>query len=104
MESIGQLYRVKPGMAEEYARRHAETPEALNALLRDGGVRRFAIYLSGEDVFAHVDVDDYPALVARYNRDPVALAWEKEMEALIEYPDVDADTGWPTPLRLVWAL
>lgn len=104
MDSIGQLYRVNPGMAEAYARRHAETPEALNELLRDAGVRRFAIYLSGENVFAHVDVDDYAALVARYNDDPLALAWEKEMEELIHYPDVDPETGWPTPLRLVWEL
>lgn len=104
MESIGQLYKVRPGMAEEYARRHAETPEALDALLRDAGIDRFAIYLSGENVFAHVSVDDYAAMVARYNRDPVALAWEKEMEPLIEYPETDPDTGWPTPLRLVWEL
>jgi L-rhamnose mutarotase len=104
MQSVGQLYRVKPGMAEEYARRHAETPEALNALLRDAGIHRFAIYMSGESVFAHFEVDDYAAMVARYNRDPVALAWEKEMEGLIEYPDLDPDTGWPSPLRLVWEL
>lgn len=104
MESIGQLYRVKPGMAEEYARRHAETPPELNALLRDAGVRRFAIYLSGENVFAHIDVDDYAAMVARYNDNPAALAWEKEMGELIEYPDTDPDNGWPTPLRLVWEL
>lgn len=104
MESVGQFYRVKPGMAEEYARRHAKTPEGLDVLLRDAGISRFAIYMSGEDVFAHIDVDDYAAMVARYNADPVALTWEKEMEGLIEYPDADPDTGWPTPLRLVWEL
>ena len=104
MESIGQVYRVKPGLAQEYARRHATTPEALNAGLREAGIRRYAIYLHGEIVFTHMDVDDYDAMVARYADDPIAAEWEREMAELIEYPDADPRTGWPASLQRVWTL
>ncbi len=104
MESVGHLYRVVPGMAEEYARRHAATPPELDALLREAGVRRYAIYASGEDLFSHMEVEDYPAMVARYDGDPAARAWGREMDGLIENPHRDPGTGWPTALRLVWEL
>jgi L-rhamnose mutarotase len=104
MELVGQVYRVKPGLAEEYARRHEVIPQALEELLREAGVRRYAIYLDGETVFTHMEVDDYAAMVERYNDDPVARAWEQEMGGLIEYPKADPQTGWPASLQRVWSL
>jgi L-rhamnose mutarotase len=104
MEIVGLAYRVRSGRAQDYARRHATTPSQLDALLREAGVRRFAIYLDGETVFAHMEVESFDAMVQRYNDDPVAAAWREEMEGLIEFPDADPTTDWPTPLRRVWTL
>jgi L-rhamnose mutarotase len=104
MESIGQVYRVKPGLAQEYARRHARTPEDLDAMLRACGIQRYAIYLHGETVFTHMEVDSFAAMVERYNDDPIAAEWESEMAELIEYPGADPKTGWPADLQRVWTL
>lgn len=104
MERVGHVYRVKPGMAQEYARRHATTPGDLDALLREVGIRRYEMYLWGETVFTHMDVDDFQAMTERYNDAPLALAWEREMGELIEYPEADPKTGWPHRLQRVWSL
>jgi L-rhamnose mutarotase len=104
MERIGHVYRVKPGKAEEYARRHATIPQKLDALLRETGVRSYTIYLWGETVFTHMEVDDFQAMVDRYNGNPVADSWEAEMADLIEYPEPDPQTGWPHRLKELWNL
>jgi L-rhamnose mutarotase len=104
MERVGHVYRVKPGKAEEYARRHATIPARLDALLREAGVHRYTIYLWGETVFTHMEVDDFQAMVDRYNGNPVAESWEAEMADLIEYPDADPATGWPQRLEELWNL
>jgi len=104
MERVGNVWRVRAGKAEEYARRHAEIWPELDALLRGAGVRSYSIYLWGEIVFSHMDVEDYDRLVQAFNGDPVAQRWEREMQELIEYPDADPATGWPERLRTVWSL
>jgi L-rhamnose mutarotase len=104
MERVGHVYRVKPGNAADYARRHATIPTQLDALLRETGVHRYTIYLWGETVFTHMEVDDFQAMVDRYNGNPVAESWEAEMGDLIEYPDADPKTGWPHRLEELWNL
>jgi L-rhamnose mutarotase len=104
MERVGHVYRVKPGRAEEYARRHATIPANLDALLREAGVHRYTIYLWGDTVFTHMEVESFDRMVERYNGDPIAAAWEDEMGELTEYPDADPKTGWPHALQELWNL
>lgn len=104
MERVGQVWRVRPGKAEEYDRRHATVWPELEALLREAGVESFVIYRWGDVVFGHMEVADYERLVERFNGDPVAERWETEFAELIEYPNADPDTGWPERLSEVWSL
>jgi L-rhamnose mutarotase len=67
-------------------------------------VRTYSIYISGHTIFSHMEVDDYDALVRRFNESPVAERWEEEFSKLIEYPETDAETGWPKRLQEVWSL
>ena len=104
MERVGHVWRVRPGRAEDYDRRHAEIWPELDALLREAGVTSYTIYRWGEIVFSHMEVEDYDALVQRFGSDPVAQRWEEEFSELLVYPDADPDTGWPERLREVWDL
>jgi L-rhamnose mutarotase len=104
MERVGWVWRVRPGCAEEYARRHAEIWPEMARVLRAAGVRAFHIHRWGDVVFGHLDVEDYDRMVRLTARDPVAERWEVHMQDLIEYPNADPATGAPERLRHVWSL
>jgi L-rhamnose mutarotase len=102
-ERVGNVFRVRPGMAEAYRTRHATIWPELEAVLHEAGVTTYVIYLWGEIIFSHMDVDDYAQMVERFNGDPVAQRWEAAMADLIEYPELDPN-GWPIRLSEVWSL
>lgn len=104
MERVGQVWRAKPGKAEEYRRVHATVWPEIEKLLREAGVTKYVIYAWGDVMFSHMEVEDYAAMVARFNGDPIAQRWEDELADLIEYPDSDPTTGWPQVLDHVWEL
>jgi L-rhamnose mutarotase len=103
-ERIGHLWRVKPGRANEYRERHRSIWPELAALLRSAGVRSYTIYLHGDLVFSHMEVDDYRRMLEKVATDPVATRWEEHFEDILEYPDVDVATGWPVAAVEVWDL
>jgi L-rhamnose mutarotase len=103
-ERIGHLWRVKPGCAEEYRRRHRRVWPTLEELLRAAGVLSYTIYIQGELVFSHMVVVDYEAMVARVADDPIARQWEERFEDILEYSDADSQTGWPSSAFEVWTL
>jgi L-rhamnose mutarotase len=104
VEQVGTVWRVRPGHVEEYDRVHAAVWPELEALMREAGAKRFAIYRWGEIVFAHLEVADYASFTARYDAHPVAQRWEAEIAHLLEVPVVDTATGWPERLSQPWSL
>ena len=104
MERIGHVWRVRPGQAEEYDRRHATVWPELAARLREAGVTTYTIYRWGEIVFSHLEVESYAALVERFAGDPVSELWEAEFAGILEYPNADPESGWPERLHEVWSL
>ena len=103
-ERIGHVWRVRPGKASEYLRRHRSIWPELAALLRDAGVHSYTIYLSGDLVFSHMKVDDYAHMVELVGHDPVAVRWEEQFADILEYPNADPGTGWPERATEVWDL
>jgi L-rhamnose mutarotase len=103
-ERVGHVWRVKPGCAEEYRRRHRTIWPELETLLRSAGVLGYTIYLHGELVFSHMEVENYDALVDRLAHDPLAERWEEQFADILEYPDADPRTGWPRRAVEVWTL
>ena len=57
-ERVGHVWRVRPGKADEYLTRHRSIWPELAALLRESGIRKYTIYLSGDLVFSHMEVDE----------------------------------------------
>jgi L-rhamnose mutarotase len=103
-ERIGHLWRVKPGRADDYLERHRSIWPELAALLRSAGVRSYTIYLHGDLVFSHMEVDDYSRMLELVTADPVAIRWEEQFADILEYPDVDIASGWPVAAVEVWDL
>ena len=102
---VGHVWRAKPGKIEEYRRVHATVWPELEQLFRDAGVTEYVIYAWGDILFSHMEVADYDAMVAIFNKAEVAERWETEaMGDLIEYPEGDEETGWPRMLDEVWSL
>jgi L-rhamnose mutarotase len=104
MEVVGHVWRVKPARAEEYARRHATIWPELSRLFREAGVTRYSIYLWGDVVFSHMEVESYEVLIERFGASEIAQRWEASFANVIEYPNADPVTGWPERLREVWTL
>jgi L-rhamnose mutarotase len=104
VERIGHLWRVKPGKADEYLDRHRTIWPELAELLRSAGVRSYTIYLCGELVFSHMEVDDYGGLLARYADAPVAARWEEAFADIIEDSPESPGTQWPGHAIEVWDL
>jgi L-rhamnose mutarotase len=105
MQRVGQVWRAKPGKIGEYRQVHATVWPELEELFRGAGVSKYAIYAWGDVLFSYMEVEDYAAMVARFNESEIAQRWEVELMAdLIEYPDGDPETGWPLVLDEVWAL
>ncbi len=104
MERIAQVWRARPGMAEEYRRFHATVWPEVEQMLRDVGVHHFEIYAWGDVMFAHIEVEDAAAMNAALADHPTSVRWEAEVSRLIEYDAVDPQTGAPATLPVVWSL
>ena len=103
-ERVGQVWRVKPGKADEYMRRHRTIWPELEQLLFDAGVTTYTIYAWGEVVFSHLETEDFDRLIERFERDPLVQRWEEYFADILEYPNADLATGWPERLTQVWNL
>lgn len=102
MERVALHTRLKPGKEADYERIHATIPDALDARLRQAGVRSWSIWRSGRDLFHVVEVADYRAMRLALADDPVNLEWQRQMAELLE---VDDDySGDDSGLPLVWTL
>jgi L-rhamnose mutarotase len=103
IERVGIVFRVKPGKAAEYDRRHATIWPELAQEMVDAGLERYVIYRWGEVLIGHLEVGDYAAFSATMAASEVARRWDLEMDDLIECPNADPLTGWPERMHEVWS-
>jgi L-rhamnose mutarotase len=103
MERVGFTMRLLPGKEAEYRRRHAAVwPEMLDAL-RAAGARDYSIYLSGQQLFAYLEVDDFARFRAQMAATEVNDRWQAEMAELID-PLTDPATGFHQRLEEIFHL
>ena len=51
--------RIKPGVKEEYKRRHDEIWPEMRQMLKDAGLRNYSIWMVGDDLlFGYYETDD----------------------------------------------
>jgi L-rhamnose mutarotase len=96
--------RVHPDRIAEYEQAHAAVPAELTAAIRAAGVHSWTIWRSGTDLFHLIDCDDYAAMLAALDADPVNASWQRRMAGLLATAhDYSAD-GASAVLPVVWQL
>lgn len=100
MQRLALRTRLRPGCEEIYDREHAVIPADLASALRSHGVHTWRIYRDGLDLFHYVEVEDYAALQEAMRDHPADIAWQKQMNRLLD-GDFDKDSGG---LKQVWEL
>jgi L-rhamnose mutarotase len=84
MHRVATYMRVRPGVEEEYARRHAAVwPEVLAGISRYG-IRNYSIYMHGRDLYSYFEVEDLEAAVALAVADPVNQRWQEYMAPMMD--------------------
>jgi L-rhamnose mutarotase len=96
--------RVRADRIGEYELAHAAVPAELTAVIRAAGVRSWTIWKSGTDLFHLIDCDDYPAMLASLNSDPVNIDWQRRMAELLETAHDYSPDGASAVLPVVWQL
>jgi L-rhamnose mutarotase len=94
--------KLRPGMRDEYIRRHHEIWPEMTALLDEAGIRNYSIWLSGDDVFGCFEAARGLAHARRVQQaSPVYHRWAEHMkDAMILARD--PATGAPPGLEEVF--
>lgn len=95
---------LKPGMMEEYKRRHDEIWPEMKALLKTAGIRNYTIWNVGDELFGYYECEkglDYAARVQAES--PVVARWNQYMDDVMTMP-LDPDTGVQPKLERMFFL
>jgi L-rhamnose mutarotase len=93
-----------PGQEPAYVEAHRTVPRELLASLISAGVRDWAIWRHGGDLFHLIDTDDYAAVEAALADDPVNDRWQQQMRAYVDgWVELDEVPAF-AELTLVWSL
>jgi len=96
--------RVRAGRVAEYEAAHRAVPTELTEAIRAGGAESWTIWRSGTDLFHVIECDDYAALLAYLNAQPVDAAWQARMAELLDVIHDYSACGAAAALPVVWAL
>jgi L-rhamnose mutarotase len=87
MQRVAFVMKVKPGMEEEYKRRHRPEniwPSILAACKR-AGIHNYSIYMYGQTLFAYMEVEkDFETAMAALSADPDNAPWQEYMAPLMD--------------------
>jgi L-rhamnose mutarotase len=90
MERVGIYFRLKPGIGEEYKKRHDEIWPEMTKALNQAGIHNYSIWNHEEMLFAYFEVEDFNNAQSILDNNSVYIQWRKYMEDII---DVDYKTG-----------
>ncbi|MCO4254655.1 L-rhamnose mutarotase [Pseudarthrobacter cellobiosi] len=87
--------QVKPGLIEEYIRRHAAVwPDMLQAL-KSSGWNNYSLFLRADGLLiGYFETDNLPEAQARMAATDVNARWQTEMSGFFEDLDGAPDTGF----------
>jgi L-rhamnose mutarotase len=93
-----------PGQELGYEQAHRTIPDDLLAALQRAGIRDWAIWRDGRDLFHIVDCDDFDAAQRALADDPVNQRWQQTMSAYVARFADNPDGAAGMALRHVWTL
>lgn len=85
MDKVVWRAKVRPGMQEEYKRRHDEIWDEMVKALKNAGICNYTIWMDGDELFGYYECEkgvDYALSFQQEN--PVVQKWEKSMEPVMQ--------------------
>jgi L-rhamnose mutarotase len=103
MERACFTFTLRPGMEDEYKRRHDEIWPDLVEDIREAGVRNYSLFRRGSTVFAYCECDpDVATSFARLGESTANARWSKWFQDVIE--SLTDDNGQLRFAQEVWHL
>ena len=94
---------LKPGMKEEYKRRHDAIWPEMVALLKSAGIRNYTIWNVGNELFGYYECDSVQTAAQVQARSAVVDRWNEYMKDVMQM-DMDPVTGAQPLMRQVFLL
>ena len=93
MERFAWKGRIKPGMREEYKRRHDEIWPEMVDLLHAAGIRNYTIWSDGDVLFGYYECEKGIAFAEQAQAgSPIVNRWNEYMQDVLEL-EMDPETG-----------
>ncbi len=87
MARIGLLLQVRPERLEEYNEIHARVWPGLLQALREAGIRNYSLFQQPDGLqFGYLECDDWGAVCAYLDHNPVHLKWQEWMRDFLIVP------------------
>jgi L-rhamnose mutarotase len=94
------FFRLKPGMADEYKRRHDAMPEDMHTVLMEAGFKNYSIWRVDNLLFAYYELEDEERMSEVLRSSPVYARWRVWMEDVVAL-DRDGQKEWPMELMFL---
>ncbi len=101
MERFAWKARLKPGMLEEYRRRHDRIWPEMSEVLDEAGIRNYTIWTDGAELFGYYECDSVAYAAGVQAQSPVVDRWNKYMKDVMVM-DFDPETGTSVQLKQVF--
>ena len=104
MERFAWKGRIKPGMQEEYKRRHDEIWPEMLELLKSAGIRNYTIWSDGYEVFGYYECEKGIAFAEKTQAEsPIVDRWNNYMQDVLELV-MDPETGAQPRLQMMFMM
>ena len=90
-------FRLKPGAADEYKRRHAQIPPEMSMVLTEAGYKNYSIWRVDNLLFSYFEIDDEERASRVFAASEVYSRWRIWMEDFIEV-NPNGQKEWPMEL------
>lgn len=85
MDKVVWRAKVRPGMQEEYKRRHDEIWDEMVKALKEAGICNYTIWMDGDELFGYYECEKGVDYALSYQQEnPVVQKWEKSMEPVMQ--------------------
>ena len=101
MDRYAWRAKVKPGMLEEYVRRHNTIWPEMTQMLNDAGVHNYTIWNVGDELFGYYECEDLERACRVQAESEVNARWDAYMKDVMVM-ERDPETGAQPQLKQVF--
>ena len=83
MERFAWKARLKPGMLEEYRRRHDRIWPEMSEVLDEAGIRNYTIWTDGAELFGYYECDSVAYAAGVQAQSPVVDRWNIQKDVMV---------------------